>query len=168
MDFIVGLPRTQVGYDSSQVVLDIFTNFVHFRYIKTSLIPIKLAKIFLKEVVILHGIPSSIVSDKDYKFTSKLWKAFHISLGIHLNLSIVCHSQIERTIHTLKYILRILCQTNAEVEMYIFLYQSFPIKTVTLLAQKWLYTNQCMVTNVAFVLVRSWGQKHLRTPKLYR
>lgn len=110
MDFVIGLPRTQAGYDSIWVIVDRLTKSTHFIPVKTTFNTLKLAKIFIKEIVRLHGVPTSIVSDRDPKFTSQFWKAFHRAFGTCLNLSTAYHpqtdGQTERTIQTLEDMLR--------------------------------------------------------------
>ena len=65
MDFVSGLPRTQTGNDSIWVVVDRLTKSAHFLPIKVNYSLDKLAEIYVREVVRLHGAPSSIVSDRD-------------------------------------------------------------------------------------------------------
>jgi hypothetical protein len=74
MDFIMGLPRTRKQHDSIMVVVDKITKAVHFIPLKTTHKAIDVVDIFLKEVAHLHGIPKTIVSDRDLKFTSNFWK----------------------------------------------------------------------------------------------
>jgi len=76
MDFIVGLPRTQRKHNAIWVVVDRLTKSAHFLYIKTVFNVEQLADLYLKEIVRLHGIPLSIVSDHDTKFVSKFLKGF--------------------------------------------------------------------------------------------
>ena len=71
MDFIVGLPRTQRKHNASWVVVDRLTKLAHFLAIKTVFNTEQLADLYLKEIVRLHGIPLSIVSDRDTKFASQ-------------------------------------------------------------------------------------------------
>nr|GFB86727.1 retrotransposon protein, putative, Ty3-gypsy subclass [Tanacetum cinerariifolium] len=71
MDFIIGLPRTPSGYDSIWVIVDRLTKSAHFLPVKTTDSMKKLAQIYLKEVVCRHGVPISIISDRDSKFTSR-------------------------------------------------------------------------------------------------
>lgn len=111
MDFVVGLPHTQSGYDSIWVIVDRLTKSAHFIPVMASYINTgKLAKLFIKEIVRLHGIPTSIVSDRDPKFTSRFLRAFHQALGTRLNLSTAYHPQADgqtkRTIQTLEDMLR--------------------------------------------------------------
>jgi hypothetical protein len=64
MDFITGLPRTKSGYDSIWVVVDRLTKVAHFIPVKTTYTSAKLADIYMKRIVCLHGVPKSIVSDR--------------------------------------------------------------------------------------------------------
>ncbi|MCI45009.1 retrotransposon protein, partial [Trifolium medium] len=65
MDFLIGLPRTAKGHDMIWVVVDRLTKSAHFMAIKTGMLVPKLAEIYVEHIVRLHGIPSSIVSDRD-------------------------------------------------------------------------------------------------------
>ena len=73
MDFIVGLPRTQRGYDSIWVIVDRLTKVAHFLPIKTVYTSAKLAKLYMERIVSLHGVPKKIVSDQGTQFTSHYW-----------------------------------------------------------------------------------------------
>ncbi|XP_058726596.1 uncharacterized protein LOC131597956 [Vicia villosa] len=110
MDFIVGLPRVLGGHDSIWVIVDRLTKSAHFLPVKTTHKVSHLARLFVVEIVRLHGVPSSIVSDRDPKFTSRFWKAFHQEMGTNLNLSTSNHpqtdGQTERTIQTIEDMLR--------------------------------------------------------------
>jgi hypothetical protein len=71
MDFLVGLPRTQAGYDAVWVIVDRLTKAAHFIPIKVKYSLEKLAELYLQEIVRLHGVLESIVSDRDPHFTSR-------------------------------------------------------------------------------------------------
>lgn len=71
MDFIDGLPKTRRGNDSIWVVVDRLTKSAHFIPVKSERNACTLAQLFIKEVVRLHGVPKTIVSDRDTIFTSK-------------------------------------------------------------------------------------------------
>ena len=73
MDFVVGLPVTTGGYDSIWVVVDRLTKSAHFLPVKTGYSAGDYARLFLKEIVRLHGIPVSIISDRGPQFTSRFW-----------------------------------------------------------------------------------------------
>jgi hypothetical protein len=64
MDFIVGLPRTQAGYDSICVIVDRLTKVAHFILVKTTYSSAKLAELYMSRIMCLHGVPKKIVSDR--------------------------------------------------------------------------------------------------------
>jgi hypothetical protein len=74
MDFIVGLPRTQRGFDSISVIVDRLTKVAHFIPVRTPYSSAKLAKLYLERIVSLHGVPKKIVSDRGTQFTSYHWQ----------------------------------------------------------------------------------------------
>jgi hypothetical protein len=95
MDFIVGLTRTQFGYDSIWVIVDRLTKVAQFIPIKTTYTGAKLAELYMARIVCLHGVPKRIVSDRGLQFTSKLWEKLHESLDTRLNFSSAYHPQID-------------------------------------------------------------------------
>jgi hypothetical protein len=76
MDFIVGLPSTQAGYDSIWVIVDRLTKVGHFIPVKTSDSGAKLAELYISRIICLHGVPKKIVSDRGYQFTSSFGRSF--------------------------------------------------------------------------------------------
>ena len=73
MDFVTGLPRTPSGYDAIWVVVDRLTKSAHFIPYRVGQSTAVLARKYVVEVVRLHGVPISIVSDRDPRFVSRLW-----------------------------------------------------------------------------------------------
>ena len=73
MDFVVSLPRTQKTYDSIWVVVDRLTKSACFIPVKSTYSVEKYARIFLDDIVCLHGISLSIISDRGAQFKSKFW-----------------------------------------------------------------------------------------------
>ncbi|GJZ05383.1 putative reverse transcriptase domain-containing protein [Tanacetum coccineum] len=110
MDFVSGHPRTPSGYDSIWVIVDRLTKSTHFLPIKKTDSIEKLAQLYLKEIVCKHGIPTSIISDRDSLFTSRFWKSLQEAMGTQLDMSTAYHpetdGQSERTIQTLEDMLR--------------------------------------------------------------
>ncbi|GJS17653.1 putative reverse transcriptase domain-containing protein [Tanacetum coccineum] len=105
MDFVTGLPRTSSGYDSIWVIVDRLTKSAHFLPMKKTDSMEKLTRQYLKEVVCRHGVPLSIISDRDSRFASGFWRSLQNALGTNLNMSTAYHpetdGQSERTIQTL-------------------------------------------------------------------
>ncbi|KAI3748391.1 hypothetical protein L6452_11427 [Arctium lappa] len=110
MDFVTKLPRTPKGYDAIWVIVDRLTKSAHFLPIKETYSMEKLAKLYIDEIVTRHGVPLSIVSDRDSRFTSTFWQSFQRELGSRVKLSTAYHPQTdgqsERTIQTLEDMLR--------------------------------------------------------------
>ena len=110
MDFITKLPRTPRGYDSIWVVVDRLTKSAQFLPIRENYSVEKLAELYVKEVVRRHGVPKSIVSDRDSRFTSRFWQSFQQQMGTKVLMSTAYHPQTdgqsERTIQTLEDMLR--------------------------------------------------------------
>ena len=84
MNFFLRLPTTVKGYDSIFVFVDRFSKMAHFIPCKKTLDVENVAEIFFKEIVRLHGLPRSIISDKDSKFVSYFWKTLWKKMGIDL------------------------------------------------------------------------------------
>ena len=110
MDFVLGLPKTQKGFNSIWVIVDRLTKSAHFLPVKKTFSMDQYANLYVSEIVRLHGVPLSIVSDRDPKFTSAFWKSLHKAMGTQLKFSTAFHPQTdgqsERTIQTLEDMLR--------------------------------------------------------------
>ncbi|KAA0040394.1 pol protein [Cucumis melo var. makuwa] len=81
MDFITGLPRTLRGFTVIWVMVDRITKSAHFIPSKSTYTDSKWAHLYMSEIVRLHGVPVSIVSDRDARFTSKFWKGLQAAMG---------------------------------------------------------------------------------------
>jgi len=81
MDFMTHLPRSTKWHDLIWVIVDRLTKCAHFQAINQKLSMDKLAELYIREVVRLHGVPASIVSDKDPRFTSRFWQSLQAALG---------------------------------------------------------------------------------------
>ena len=73
MDFVVGLPLTGKKHDSVWVVVDRLTKSAYFLPVRTDYSLDKLAELYIKKIVWLHGIFVSIISDRDPRFTLRIW-----------------------------------------------------------------------------------------------
>ncbi|KAL0543893.1 hypothetical protein IC582_018998 [Cucumis melo] len=95
MDFITGLPRTLRGFTVIWVVVDRLTKSAHFVLGKSTYTASKWAQLYMSEIVRLHGVPVSIVSDRDARFTSKFWKGLQTAMGTRLDFSTAFHPQTD-------------------------------------------------------------------------
>jgi transposase InsO family protein len=96
IDFIMGSPRTQLGYDSIWIIVDRLTNVAHFIPVKMTYSRPQLAELYMLRIVCLHGVPMKIVSDRGTQFTSKFWEGLHETLDTQLCFSFAYHPQTER------------------------------------------------------------------------
>jgi IS30 family transposase len=95
MDFIVGLPRTQLGYDSIWVIVDRLTKVAHFIPVKTTYSEPQLVELYMSRIVYLHGVLKKIVPDKGTQFTLSFWESLHETLDTQLCFSFAYHPHID-------------------------------------------------------------------------
>ena len=92
MDFVTSLPLTPRKKDAVWVVVDRLIKSAHFIPVRTDYSLDKLAELYIAEIVRLHGVPMSIISDRDPRFTSRFWKKLQEALGTKLNFSTACNT----------------------------------------------------------------------------
>ncbi|GKE36303.1 putative reverse transcriptase domain-containing protein, partial [Tanacetum coccineum] len=104
MDFITKLPKTSNGHDTIWVIVDRLTKSAHFIPTRETDSMETLTRLYIKEIVSRHGMPISIISDRDSYFTSRFWQSLQSALGTQLDMSTAYHpetdGQSERTIQT--------------------------------------------------------------------
>ena len=110
MDFLTHMPRTPQGHDAAWVIVDQLTKSAHFLAMWMTFTLERFYRLYIQEVVWLHGVPVSIVSDRDPRFTTHFWKSFQKAMGTRLTMSTAFHPQTdgqsERTIQVLEDMLR--------------------------------------------------------------
>ncbi|GJU84593.1 putative reverse transcriptase domain-containing protein [Tanacetum coccineum] len=110
MDFVTKLPKTSIGHDTIWVIVDRLTKSAHFIPTRATDSMETLTRLYIKEIVSRHGVPISIISDRDSHFTSRFWQSLQNALGTQLDMSTAYHpetdGQSERTIQTLEDMLR--------------------------------------------------------------
>ncbi|GJP33631.1 hypothetical protein CLOM_g18159 [Closterium sp. NIES-68] len=95
LDFIAGLPTTTSGHDAILVVIDKFSKMGHFIPTHTTARTEKTAQLFVRYIISQHGNPTTLISDRDPKFTSKIWKELMSLLGTKLAMSSAYHPQTD-------------------------------------------------------------------------
>lgn len=109
MDFVGPFPESN-GFDYLLLVIDRLSSMVHLVPTNTTAKATDIAWLFMREIVRLHGLPHSIVSDRDRKFISRFWRELHRLLGVQLLMSTAYHPQTdgasERAVRSAVQILR--------------------------------------------------------------
>jgi transposase InsO family protein len=95
MDFIVGLPITQSGYDFIWVIVDRLTKVAHFIPLKTTYFGPQQAELYMSRIDCLHRVPKKIVFDRGTQLTSKFWERLHETLDTQLCFSSTYHPQTD-------------------------------------------------------------------------
>nr|GEW20975.1 putative reverse transcriptase domain-containing protein [Tanacetum cinerariifolium] len=135
MDLVTKLPKSSSGYDAIWVIVDRLTKSAHFLPIREGYKMEKLARIYINKIVARHGVPVSIILDRDGRFASGLWKALQKALGTKQNMSTAYHpetdGQSEGTIQTLEDMLRACVMDFGAVMILTFRWLSFLITTVS-------------------------------------
>ncbi|CAI7834766.1 unnamed protein product, partial [Closterium sp. NIES-54] len=116
LDFITGLPSTSRGHDSILVVIDKFSKMGHFILTNATATAEATARLFFDRIITIHGIPATLISDRDPKFTSKFWKELMGMLGTKLAMSSAYHpqtdGQTERLNQAVEQLLRTACKDD--------------------------------------------------------
>ena len=106
MDFVTHLPWTPQGHDAVWVIVDRLTKSAHFLAVRMTFTLERFCWLYIRDIILLHGVPVSIVSDRDPRFTTHFWKSFQKAMGTRPTMSTTFHPQMdgqsERTIHVLE------------------------------------------------------------------
>eukprot|EP00253_Pinus_taeda_P026297 PITA_26297 len=96
MDSITGFSKSKENNDSILVVVDKLSKLTHFILVQSTYRVVQIAHVFMQNIFKLHGLPKTIISDHDVKFTSVFWKTLFEELGTQLNFTMACHPQTDR------------------------------------------------------------------------
>ena len=106
MDFVTHFPRTLQRHDAVWVIVDRLTKLTHFLTVRMTFTLEKLCRLYIQEIVRLHGVLVSIVSNRDPRFTTHFWKSFQKAMGTQLTMTTAFHpqtdGQLEGTIQILE------------------------------------------------------------------
>ncbi|GJT08361.1 putative reverse transcriptase domain-containing protein [Tanacetum coccineum] len=95
MDFMTKFPRSSSGHDTIWVIVDRLTKSAHVLPVREDYKMERLARVYLNEIVARHGVPISIISDRDIHFTSRFWQSMQEALGTRLDMSTAYHPQTD-------------------------------------------------------------------------
>ena len=102
MDFVTHFPRTPRKHDALWVIVDQLTKSAYFLVVWMTFTLEEFCRLIIREIVRVHGVPVSIVSDRDPRFMAHFWKSFQKAVGTRLTISTAFHPQTdgqsERTI----------------------------------------------------------------------
>ena len=106
MDFVTHFPRIPQGHDAVWVTVDWFTKSAYFLIVRMTFTLERFLQLYIREIVRLHGVPVSLVSDRDPRCKAHFWKSFQRAMGTRLTMSMAFHPQTdgqsERTIQVLE------------------------------------------------------------------
>ena len=91
----MGLPRTQRKNNAIWVVVDRLTKSAHFLPFHQGMSLSRMAALYIKEIIRLHGVPISVVSDRDPRFVSRFWQTLQDAMGTKLKFSTSYHPQTD-------------------------------------------------------------------------
>lgn len=95
MDFVSGLPKTRKRFDSIWVIEDQLTKSAHFLPVRVNYSLDRLAKLYINEIMKLHGILVGIISNCDLRFTLRFWNSLQQALETKLNFSMAFHPHLD-------------------------------------------------------------------------
>ena len=102
MDFVTHFPWTPRRHDAVRVIVDRLTKSAHFLAVRMTFTLEKFCRLYIRDIIRLHGVLVSIVLDRDPRFTMHFWKSFQKAMGTRLTMSTTFHpqtdDQLERTI----------------------------------------------------------------------
>ena len=95
MDFVTNFPQTSQKHDAVWVIVDRLTKSAHFFTVQMTFTLEEFYRLYIREIIRLHGVSVSIISDRDPRFTNHFWKSFQRAMGTQLIMSTVFHPQTD-------------------------------------------------------------------------
>ena len=95
MDFVTHFPWISQGHDAVWVIVDRITKSAHFLALRMTFTLERFYRLYIREIVWLHGVQVSIVSDRDSRFMAHFWKSFQEAMGTRLTMSTTFHPQTD-------------------------------------------------------------------------
>ncbi|GKB97190.1 reverse transcriptase domain-containing protein [Tanacetum coccineum] len=95
MDFVTKIPKTLIGHDTIWVIIDRLTKSAHFIPTRATDSMETLTRLYIKEIVSRHGVPITIILDRDSHFTSRFWQSLQNALGTQLDMSTTYHPKTD-------------------------------------------------------------------------
>ena len=92
MDFVTHLPQKQRRHDAVWVIMDLLIKSTHFLAVRMTFTLEEFYRVYIREIVRLHGVSVSIISERDPRFTAHFWKSFQKAMGTQLTMSTAFHS----------------------------------------------------------------------------
>ena len=147
MDFATHLPRTQQKHDAVWVIVDRLTKSAHFLAVRMAFTLKRFCLLYIREIVRLHGVPVSIVLDRDSRFTTHFWKSFQKAMGTRLTMSTTFRPQTdgqsERTIQVLEDMLRACVRVEKHLPLVEFSYNNSYQASIQIVPYEDLYGRPC-------------------------
>ena len=91
MDFVAHLPLTLWKHDAMWVIVDRLTKLAYFLVVRMTFTLEEFCKLYIREIVQLHGVPVSIVSDRDPRFAAQFYKSLQRAMGTQLRMTTAFH-----------------------------------------------------------------------------
>ena len=147
MDFVFGFPRTARGHNAVWAIVDRLTKSAHFLGMKTMDTTETLSQLYIREIVRLHEVPLSIMSDRDSRFVARFWQSLQQEMGTELHFSTTFHPQMdgqsERVIQVMEDMLNFKGNWSNHLSLVEFMYNNSYQESIRMAPYEALYGRPC-------------------------